>query len=52
VTPEGYTQLPEGMRKELFGVAPGRETFVWFLRGKDQWEAWPEAELEELLKES
>jgi energy-coupling factor transporter ATP-binding protein EcfA2 len=49
VTPQGYTQLPEAMLKELAEGANGGH--VWFLRGKDTWEAWPEAKLEGLLAE-
>lgn len=42
VTPDGYTKLPEQMRAEL---GPR----VWFLRGAERWEAWPEHELEAML---
>lgn len=42
VTPEDTTLLPSAMVEEL-----GRR--IWFLRGKDHWEAWSERELEETL---
>lgn len=47
VTVDGYTQLPEAMRREL-ELGPGG-THVWFLRGNNVWEAWPEDKLEALL---
>ena len=46
VTPDGYTLLPENMRRDLGMLAGGR---LWFLRGKDAWEAWPEDLLSEAL---
>ena len=44
VTPEGHTRLPQAMVDEL-----GHR--IWFLRGKDRWEAWSEDDLEQLLAE-
>jgi energy-coupling factor transporter ATP-binding protein EcfA2 len=49
VSPQGYTQLPEPMRREVRLGENGAR--VWFLRGAETWEAWPEAELERLLAE-
>ena len=49
VTPQGYTRLPESMRHEL-GLSE-KGAHVWFLRGPDTWEAWPEAMLEAMLAE-
>jgi hypothetical protein len=46
VTREGYTQLPEAMRRDL-GLENGRK--LWFLKRKAAWEAWPEDRLEHLL---
>jgi hypothetical protein len=46
VTGRGYTQLPEAMQRELH--TPG---LVWFLRGKERWEAWVEGDLTKLLRE-
>jgi hypothetical protein len=43
VTPENTISLPIAMIEEL-----GRR--IWFLRGKNHWEAWSEAELGETLK--
>lgn len=47
VTPQGYTRLPEPMLREVAVGAAGAR--VWFLRGQETWEAWPEAKLEALL---
>ena len=47
VTPEGYTQLPEAMRKEL--GSEGKGAHLWFLKGAQTWEAWPEEQLDELM---
>ncbi len=49
VTRDGFTQLPEPMRKDIRLGENGAH--VWFLRGKDAWEAWPEDKLEEVLAE-
>jgi energy-coupling factor transporter ATP-binding protein EcfA2 len=46
VTGEGFTQLPDAMRDEL-QVGAGKH--VWFLRGPERWEAWPEDELDRML---
>ncbi len=43
VTADNSTLLPPAMVQEL-----GNR--IWFLRGKDRWEAWKESDLEELLK--
>lgn len=50
VTPDGYTRLPDNMRHEL-GLDNGGG-LVWFLKRKDRWEAWPEADLAAVLGES
>ena len=47
VTREGFTQLPSGLVKELGVGSDGK--LVWFLRGPDCWEVWPEEELETML---
>lgn len=49
VSPAGYTLLPENMRKET--GAGDRGAQVWFLRGPERWEAWPESQLQDLLSE-
>jgi hypothetical protein len=49
VTSDGYTRLPESMRSEL-GLGE-KGAHVWFLPGRDTWEAWPEQKLEDLLQE-
>jgi hypothetical protein len=49
VSPEGYTRLPDDMQREV-GVGE-KGAHVWFLRGRDLWEAWPEDRLDELLAE-
>lgn len=46
VTSDGYTQLPDPMMKEL-GIGAGAH--LWFLRGRERWEAWREDELEAFL---
>lgn len=46
VTSDGYTQLPEAMRGDL---QTGAGKHVWFLKGPERWEAWPEDELEQML---
>ena len=46
VTRDGYTQLPEPMREELHLTLGGN---VWFLKGKQRWEAWPGQDLERLF---
>jgi AAA domain/AAA domain, putative AbiEii toxin, Type IV TA system len=46
VTSDGFTRLPEGMRDEL---AVGGGKHVWFLRGPERWEAWPEEDLDQML---
>lgn len=48
VTRDGYTELPEAMREDLH---VGAGAHVWFLRGHERWEAWPEDELAQLLGE-
>jgi hypothetical protein len=47
VTSEGYTQLPETLRAEMGLGESGAH--LWFLPGKNTWEAWPEQKLEDLL---
>jgi energy-coupling factor transporter ATP-binding protein EcfA2 len=49
VTPQGYTKLPKSMRQEL-GLSE-KGAHVWFLRGPEAWQAWPESKLEEMLAE-
>jgi hypothetical protein len=49
VTRDGYTRLPEPMRSEM-RVGDGG-AHVWFLRGVDTWEAWPEDKLDAALEE-
>ncbi|WP_437901590.1 AAA family ATPase [Sorangium sp. So ce124] len=48
VTPDGYTRLPSEMRHKL-GLQSGG--YLWFLRSRPEgrWEAWTEAELDDLL---
>jgi len=46
VTRDGYTQLPVTMREDLHLAQGGH---LWFLKGHRTWEAWPEAQLTELL---
>lgn len=46
VTSDGYTRLPEQMLSELNLIKGGP---LWFVRGKDRWEAWLESELATLL---
>jgi predicted ATPase len=46
VTGDGYTQVPEIMRNDL-EVGAGKH--VWFLKGPERWEVWPEEELDGLL---
>ena len=46
VTADGYTQLPESMRSSLGLTAGGH---LWFLKGRDTWEAWVEGDLKKLL---
>lgn len=46
VTGDGFTRLPDAMRDEL-EVGTGKH--VWFLRGPERWEAWPEEELDQML---
>ena len=46
VTPEGYTQLPKQMVKEL-GLAGGKH--LWFFKGQERWEVWLESELDDLF---
>ena len=48
VTPEGYTKLPEIMRKSLDLEAGG---YLWFLQStpEGRWEAWKSAELDEMF---
>jgi hypothetical protein len=45
VTRDGYTELPEVMRKDL-GLTQGGG--LWFLKG-DRWEAWPDRDVDEML---
>ena len=47
VTPDGSTRLPDAMRVELELIPDGGH--VWFLRGRDRWEAWLEADLAALM---
>ena len=49
VSREGFTRLPDAMRKEVAVGENGAR--VWFLRGAERWEAWPEAELDNLFAE-
>ncbi|MBI2389744.1 MAG: ATP-binding protein [Deltaproteobacteria bacterium] len=49
VSKEGFTRLPEPMRAELGLGQQG--TRLWFLRGAEAWEAWPEQQLATLLAE-
>lgn len=49
MTADGYTRLPESMRSELSLGEKGAH--LWFLPGRGTWEAWPEQQLEQLLKE-
>jgi AAA domain, putative AbiEii toxin, Type IV TA system len=46
VTPEGYTQLQEAMRRDL-GLEQGG--YLWFLRGSSdgRWQAWKAGELDQ-----
>ena len=46
VTRDGYTQLPNIMLKDLQFVDGGH---LWFLKGKNAWEAWREEDLATLL---
>ena len=46
VTSDGYTQIPDNMRSEM---QLGEGGHVWFVKGPRHWEAWPEAELDELF---
>jgi hypothetical protein len=46
VTRDGYTQLPDIMRDALHLKDGGQ---LWFIKGKQAWEAWPEDELTALL---
>jgi energy-coupling factor transporter ATP-binding protein EcfA2 len=46
VTGDGFTRLPDAMRQEL-EVSGGKH--IWFLRGPERWEAWPEEELERMV---
>jgi energy-coupling factor transporter ATP-binding protein EcfA2 len=46
ITRDGYTQIPDVMRDDLRLVDGGH---VWFLKGPKHWEAWPEAEVDELF---
>jgi hypothetical protein len=46
VTGDGYTELPEAMRRDL-DVGAGKH--VWFLKGPEHWEAWPEEDLDGIL---
>jgi hypothetical protein len=48
VTRDGYTQLPDIMLKDLQFVDGGH---LWFLKGKNAWEAWREEDLTTLLAE-
>jgi AAA domain, putative AbiEii toxin, Type IV TA system len=45
VTRDGYTELPEVMRKDL-GLTQGGG--LWFLKG-DRWEAWPEHDVDAMF---
>jgi AAA domain, putative AbiEii toxin, Type IV TA system len=47
VTRDGYTKLPEKMVNEL-GASNGGH--VWFLKGPEHWEAWPEAHVDDLFR--
>lgn len=49
VTEDGRTVLPKHMVEDLSVGSAGR--YVWFLKGKERWEAWPEDELEALLRD-
>jgi hypothetical protein len=46
ITRDGYTQVPGAMQRDL-KLADGGH--VWFVKGAKHWEAWPEAELDELF---
>ena len=48
VTPEGYTQLHEEMRRDL-GLEQGGN--LWFLRGasSQRWQAWKADELDRMF---
>lgn len=46
VTRDGYTRIPELMRKDLQLTGGGQ---LWFLKGSKAWEAWREEELAALL---
>jgi hypothetical protein len=47
VTPEGFTRLPENMRRELELEGGGR---IWFLRDERmRWSAWKTEELDALF---
>jgi hypothetical protein len=46
ITRDGYTQIPDNMRADL---QLGEGGHVWFLKGPKRWEAWPEAEVDELF---
>lgn len=50
VTADGLVCLPTAMRIEL-GVGLGAPGRLWFLRGRDTWEAWPEEKLAAALAE-
>lgn len=45
VRPDGHTRLPAEMVKELGDR-------IWFVRGKDRWEAWAEKDLAAALAET
>lgn len=47
VTRDGYTKLPEKMVNDL---GAGHGGHVWFLKGPEHWEAWPEAHVDHLFR--
>jgi AAA domain, putative AbiEii toxin, Type IV TA system len=46
ITRDGYTQVPDNMRSALRLENGGH---VWFVKGIKHWEAWPEADLDDLF---
>lgn len=47
VTRDGYTKLPEKMVQDLGASSGGH---VWFLKGPEHWEAWPEGHVDDLFR--
>lgn len=47
VTRDGYTKLPEKMVQDLGAGSGGH---VWFLKGPEHWEAWPEGHVDDLFR--